>query len=163
MMKRPVTPHAEVLVSDPRWRAALGDVERLVRQSCQMAQRYGNVFPQGRPGPSFVFTDDRHIQRLNAQFRNKNKPTNVLTFEPPAPMLGGDIILAYQTMHREALQARKSLRAHTAHLIVHGLLHLAGHDHHHPGEARQMEGLETFILCRMGFGDPWRPRPHSRR
>ncbi|WP_326831331.1 rRNA maturation RNase YbeY [Bombella favorum] len=158
MMKRPTAPHAEVLIADPRWRAALGNVEQLVQRACQMAQRHGNIFPGDRPGPSFVFADDRHIRQLNAQFRGKNKPTNVLTFEPPAPMLGGDIILAYETMHREALQARKTLRAHTVHLTVHGLLHLAGYDHHHPGEARQMEGLETFILRRMGFGDPWKPR-----
>lgn len=159
-MKRPTAPHAEVLISDPRWRAALGNVERLVQQACRMAQRHGNIFPEGRPGPSFVFADDRHIRQLNAQFRGKNRPTNVLTFEPPAPMLGGDIILAYETMRREATQARKPLRAHTVHLAVHGLLHLAGYDHHHPGEARQMEGLETFILRRMGFGDPWKPRIH---
>lgn len=157
-MKRPTAPHAEVLISDPRWRAALGNVEQLVQRACIMAQRYGHIFLEDAPAPSFVFADDQHIKRLNAQFRGKNKPTNVLTFEPPAPMLGGDIILAYQTMRREAEQARKSLRAHTAHLVVHGLLHLAGHDHHHPGEARQMEGLETFILRRMGFGDPWKPR-----
>lgn len=158
-MKRPTTPHAEVLISDPRWRATLGNVERLVQQACRMTQRHGHIFSDNAPGPFFVFTDDRHIRELNSQFRGKNKPTNVLTFEPPAPMLGGDIILAYQTMQREARQAHKSLRAHTAHLIVHGLLHLAGHDHHHPGEAQRMEGLETFILRRMGFGDPWKSRP----
>ncbi|MBA5727092.1 rRNA maturation RNase YbeY [Bombella mellum] len=160
-MKRPTVPHAEVLISDPRWRAALGNVPQLVQRACGMAQRHGHVFSAGVPGPSFVFADDRHVQHLNARFRGKNKPTNVLTFEPPSPMLGGDIILAYQTVQREARQARKTLKAHTVHLIVHGLLHLAGHDHHHPGEARRMEGLETFILRRMGFGDPWKPRPHS--
>lgn len=160
-MKRPTAPHAEVLISDPRWRAALGNVDRLVQQTCRMAQRYGNIFPADVPGPSFVFTDDRHIRQLNSQFRGKNRPTNVLTFEPPAPMMGGDIILAYQTMQREARQSRKSLRTHTVHLIVHGLLHLAGHDHHHPGEAHQMEGLETFILRRMGFGDPWKSRIYT--
>lgn len=158
IMKRPIAPRAEIIVSDPRWRASVGNIEQLVQRTCQMVQRYGMIFAPDAPGPSFVFSDNRHIQRLNAQFRGKNKPTNVLTFEPPSPLMGGDIILAYQTMQREAEQGRKSLREHTTHLLVHGLLHLAGYDHHHPGEARQMEGLETFILRRMGLPDPWKPR-----
>lgn len=158
-MKRPTAPHAEVLIETPQWRAALGNIDQFVQRICSTTQRYSGIFSEGATGPSFVFSDNRHVQQLNARFRGKNKPTNVLTFEPLSSLHGGDIVMAYQTMQKEAAIAGKTFRAHTAHLIVHGLLHLAGHDHHHPGEARQMETLETFILRRMGFPDPWRQRP----
>jgi probable rRNA maturation factor len=113
---------------------------------------------------SLVLTDDAEIRKLNANWRKKDKPTNVLSFpafeiavgQKPGPMLG-DIILAYETVKREAGEESKSFEDHTSHLIVHGLLHLLGYDHENDTDAEQMEGLETIILGKMGIRDPYAP------
>ncbi|WP_035266041.1 rRNA maturation RNase YbeY [Ahrensia sp. 13_GOM-1096m] len=113
---------------------------------------------------SLVLTDDTEVQGLNAAWRKKDKPTNVLSFpafeieagQKPGPMLG-DIVLAYETVKREAEQESKSFEDHTSHLIVHGLLHLLGYDHENDTEAEHMEGLETTILGKMGIDDPYAP------
>ena len=96
------------------------------------------------------------MKRLNARHRGRNKPTNVLTFEPAAPGLPGEIVLALGTVRREAAQAGRRPAHHLAHLVVHGGLHLRGHDHHGAGEARRMEMAETRILRRIGVGNPWK-------
>ena len=111
---------------------------------------------------SLVFTDDAHIQALNAEWRGKDKPTNVLSF--PAfptkigaalpPMLG-DIVLAWETVAREAELEGKPLDHHITHLIVHGLLHLMGHDHETDEEADVMEALERRALARLAIPDPY--------
>ncbi len=112
---------------------------------------------------SLVFSDDAHIRGLNARYRHKDSPTNVLSFPavPAAkgklgPMLG-DIVLAAETVAREAAEQGLALDAHLAHLLVHGFLHLAGYDHEDDGEATVMEGLETAILARLGIADPYAP------
>ncbi|MEM5502812.1 rRNA maturation RNase YbeY [Ahrensia kielensis] len=113
---------------------------------------------------SLVLTNDAEVQGLNAAWRKKDKPTNVLSFpafeieagQKPGPMLG-DIVLAYETVKREAEQESKSFEDHTSHLIVHGLLHLLGYDHENDTEAEHMEGLETTILGKMGIDDPYAP------
>jgi probable rRNA maturation factor len=111
---------------------------------------------------SLVFTDDAHIRQLNRAFRGKDKATNVLSF-PAAPTTGrnrfgpilGDIVLAEQTIDREAADQGLSLDHHLIHLIIHGFLHLIGHDHETDGEATVMERLETAILGRLGIADPY--------
>ncbi len=105
---------------------------------------------------SIVLADDRTVKRLNARHRGRNKPTNVLTFEPPSPRVPGEIILALGTIRREAVIARRRPGHHLAHLVVHGALHLLGHDHHHPGDARRMEMAEARILHRLRVPNPWR-------
>lgn len=107
---------------------------------------------------SVLLTDDRHIAVLNAQWRGKDKPTNVLSF--PAPDIAGmtalgDIALAYETIAREADIDAKSFDAHFTHLIVHGFLHLVGHDHIEPAQADNMETLERAILAELGIDDPY--------
>lgn len=144
----------EVFVEAFGWRQAVRDLERLVERAVRAADRYDGRL-SGAP-PTVTFSDDRRIRQLNARFRGRNKPTNVLTFEPLSPYHGGDIVLALETMKREAQASNRSLRAHSAHLLIHGLLHLAGHDHHHPGEARRMENRETRIMRALGFADPWK-------
>jgi len=109
-----------------------------------------------------VFTDDAHIQALNAGWRGKDKPTNVLSF--PAfqlspgdrlpPMLG-DIVLATPTVSREAELEGKPLDHHISHLVIHGLLHLLGHDHEDEGEADRMEAMERATLARLAIPDPY--------
>ena len=111
---------------------------------------------------SLVFADDDAIQSLNAEWRQKDKPTNVLSFpafpmapgDPLPPMLG-DIVLAYETVAREAELEQKPLENHITHLIIHGLLHLLGYDHETDEEAQEMEALERQALARLAIPDPY--------
>ena len=112
---------------------------------------------------SVLFTDDAHVRVLNAGWRGKDQPTNVLSF--PAfphgprgvfPPLLGDIVLAAETVAREAQAEGKPLADHIAHLIVHGILHLIGYDHGSDAEAEEMERLERLILAGLGIPDPYR-------
>jgi len=96
------------------------------------------------------------VKRLNARHRGRNAPTNVLTFDPAGPGSPGEIILALGTVRREAAEAGRTPAAHLAHLVVHGALHLAGHDHDHPGAARRMELAEARVLHRLGLPNPWK-------
>jgi probable rRNA maturation factor len=92
-------------------------------------------------------------KRLNSSFRGKNHATNVLSF--PYGGGSGDIVLCHPVIAREARDQGKSLRAHYAHLVVHGVLHLRGHDHAGTKDASRMERAEIRILRRLGFGDPY--------
>jgi probable rRNA maturation factor len=92
-------------------------------------------------------------KKLNRQFRKKNYATNVLSF--PYGKGSGDIVLCHPVIAKEARAQGKTLRAHYAHLVVHGVLHLRGHDHMHENEARRMERREIAILRRLGFADPY--------
>src|SRR5829696_2571093 len=118
----------QVLVEEPRWRRTIRNAERLVARAAAAAGTEGTV----------MLASDAAVKRLNARHRGRNKPTNVLTFEPAAPGLPGDIVLALGTVRREAAQAGRRPGQHLAHLVVHGALHLQGHDHHRAGEARRM-------------------------
>lgn len=99
---------------------------------------------------TIVLTSDGEVKRLNARYRGRNKPTNVLTFE------SGDVILASGVVRREAAAANRQIRHVLAHLVVHGALHLRGHDHGGAGEARRMELQEARILHGLGVPNPWR-------
>ena len=119
-------------------------------------------FPRTATELSLVFTDDASIREINAEWRSQDKATNVLSFpafplEPggkPGPMLG-DIIIARETVEREAVELEKSFDDHLTHLLVHGFLHLFGYDHMNNSEAERMEGLETRILAGLGLSDPY--------
>jgi probable rRNA maturation factor len=104
-------------------------------------------------------------RRLNARFRGRDKPTNVLSFpvaELPTPAAGdeprplGDLVICPQVLRTEAREQKKSLRAHWAHLVVHGSLHLIGYDHERDSDADRMERREIAILRRLGFPNPYR-------
>ena len=111
---------------------------------------------------SLVFTDDANIRTINAKWRHIDKATNVLSFpafpiqpgQQPGPILG-DIVIARETVQREAQEENKSFDDHLSHLIVHGLLHLTGYDHQNDDEAEQMESLERKILASLGISDPY--------
>ena len=119
-------------------------------------------FPKMATEVSLVFTDDESIRAINAEWRQKDKATNVLSFPAypitpgkiPGPMLG-DIIIARETVAREAEELEKPFEDHLTHLMVHGFLHLFGYDHMNDGEAEIMEGLETRILADLGLSDPY--------
>lgn len=122
----------------------------------------GQPFQKTPSELSLVFTDDASIREINAEWRNLDKPTNVLSFpafplqpgKMPGPMLG-DIVIAKETVEREAVELEKPFEAHLTHLMVHGFLHLFGYDHMNISEAEIMEGLETRILAVLGLSDPY--------
>lgn len=109
---------------------------------------------------SLLFTDDAQVQQLNLQWRQMNKPTNVLSFAAQegegleTPVLG-DIVLARETIERESAEQQKARDDHLTHLIIHGFLHLLGFDHETELEAEEMEKLETVILGGLGIADPY--------
>lgn len=111
---------------------------------------------------SIVFSDDANIRELNAGWRGKDKPTNVLSF-PAFPVSGGgslppmlgDIVLAAETVLREAELEQKPLENHISHLVIHGLLHLLGYDHETDAEAEEMEAAERAALARLAIPDPY--------
>ncbi len=148
-----------------------GDWEALAARAAEAAGG-GEPFLAGpRLVVSLLFTSDAEVHSLNREWRQRDKPTNVLSFpmlereelesltpDGPPEMLG-DIALAYETCAREAEEKDISLEAHATHLIVHGLLHLAGHDHVDSDEqAEAMEALETRILAKLGIADPYGDR-----
>lgn len=108
-------------------------------------------------------------RRLNAQYRGRDKPTNVLSFPvPDLPAAAvpqgearplGDLVICSQVLRTEARAQKKSLRAHWAHLVVHGSLHLIGYDHERDSDADRMERREIAVLRRLGFANPYRPTP----
>ncbi|AQT41789.1 Endoribonuclease YbeY [Bartonella apihabitans] len=111
---------------------------------------------------SLVFTNDADIREINGKWRHIDKPTNVLSFpafalqpgQEPGEILG-DIVIARETVAREAAEEHKSFDDHLSHLVVHGLLHLMGYDHQNDEEAEQMETLERKILASLGISDPY--------
>lgn len=127
-----------------------------------LATREGQPFPQQPTEVSLVFADDEMIREINAEWRDKDKPTNVLSFpafpvtpgKMPGPMLG-DIIIARETVEREAGELDKTFEDHLTHLMVHGFLHLFGYDHMEVNDAEKMEALETRILAELGLSDPY--------
>lgn len=150
-----------VEVEDRAW-LALPELELLTRRAAAAALAAAGG---GRdPGEiAVLYTGDAAIAGINAQWRGKNKPTNVLSFPAPSGMPVpegearplGDIVLAHGVIAREAAEQGKTLHDHTAHLIVHGVLHLLGHDHQTGAEAENMERLEASILKELGIGDPY--------
>ena len=109
---------------------------------------------------SVLFTDDRRMGELNRQYRGQDTSTNVLSFPGgggggPIPSLLGDIVLAFETVAREAKAAEVALADHTSHLLVHGFLHLLGYDHESDPQAAKMEALETSILSALDIADPY--------
>ena len=153
----------EVLIEDQSWEA-LSPEE--IAEDCLAAAR--EELPKAPLGKTVtaLLTSDEAVQTLNRDFREKDKPTNVLSF-PAEPMPGlpeemqplGDLALARETCLREATDKGISAKDHVAHLIVHGLLHLLGYDHLSEGEAEEMEALERRILERLGIGDPYAEAP----
>jgi len=103
---------------------------------------------------SLAFLGEAQMQALNQEYRNKNEPTNVLSFPMEGQMLG-DIVLARETIEHEASDQGKTFEDHLTHLIVHGFLHLCGYDHKTNAEAAQMEAIEIDALTQLGIDNPY--------
>src|SRR5262245_13054866 len=164
-MKRPrgarTAPAIEILVDSARWNGRRG-VQPLLRRAIAGAS---TALPakaaRSTSGAelAIVLTDDSAIRELNRTWRGKDEPTNVLAF-PTDPQTGphrllGDVVVAYETLAREAKTERKPFDSHRAQLAVHGFLHLCGYDHETDRQAAAMERLETAILARLGIPDPY--------
>ncbi|MCK0150745.1 rRNA maturation RNase YbeY [Marivita sp. S6314] len=163
----------DIVIEDPRWQDA-GLAE--LAETAAIAALTHLALPVDGYEIAVLACDDAQIATLNAEFRKKPTPTNVLSWpsydlaapdeggapEPPPaadPRMGeglGDIAIAYETCLREASDAAKPFDHHVTHLIVHGVLHLLGYDHVRDGDATLMERLETEILGKMGLPDPYR-------
>ncbi len=141
----------DVIVEEPGWRRAVPGVERIVARAATLAGGVDTV----------VLASDRILRRLNARHRGRNKPTNVLSFGPGAagpgcPGAGGELVIALGVVRREAAAAARRPAHHLSHLVVHGALHLDGHDHVAAGAARRMEMAEARLLHRLRVPNPWR-------
>ena len=153
----------DVMVEDGRW-SGLGDLDGLARRAAAAALAVAPGAPAGSVEVSLLLTGDAAVQALNREWRGQDKPTNVLSFPapdqpgPPGPRPIGDVVLAYETVAREADQEGKPLADHATHLIVHGMLHLLGFDHELEAEAQIMEGLEIEALATLGVGNPYADR-----
>lgn len=142
----------DLRVDDARWQA-LGDVEAVCRDA--LAAGAGVLAVEGLV--SVLLADNDALQVLNAQFRGKDTPTDVLSFAADAraaPLLG-DIAIAYGVARDDAEAAGKQLRHHLSHLLIHGLAHLTGHDHETDAEAAKMEALEIKALASLGIDNPY--------
>lgn len=143
----------EVEVEDEAWTAALPEAVAVVHRAATAAlgAAEGDVV--------VLLTDDAAIQALNSRFRDRDQPTNVLSFpaaESAAPHLG-DLVLACDVCTTEAAAQGKTLSDHLTHLTVHGVLHLLGRDHVDEAEADAMEAEERSLLASLGIADPYRP------
>lgn len=145
----------EVEIESDDWTAALPDAEAIVERAA------GAALGSAAGDIVVLLTDDAAVQRLNAQFRDKDRPTNVLSFPggdmlmPGAPVHLGDIVLAFGVCRDEAQAQGKTLANHLTHLVIHGVLHVLGHDHEDETEAEAMEARERVLLASLGVADPY--------
>ena len=153
------------------WPSAETDWADLAERAHAAAESVEPALANPRLTASVLFTVDDEVQALNKEWRAKDRPTNVLSFPMLSrdallalaaegePEMLGDIALAYETCEREAREKGVSLAQHTAHLLVHGLLHLAGHDHvENDDQAAAMERLEIAALAKLDIADPYGDR-----
>lgn len=150
----------DILVESGEW-PSRQKLRALARRAIGAAVARARPMLAPDPEASLLFTDDARMRILNRDYRGKDSPTNVLSL-PAAPVLPGclgpplgDIVLAAETIRREADEQGLAFEDHLTHLIVHGFLHLVGHDHEEEAEALAMEGLETAILGDIGIADPY--------
>ena len=168
-----------VVARDPRWRSVAPGAEALARRAAEAVFRHlAGCSDLGRPGlggpleTAVVLADDALLRDLNRTYRGQDRPTNVLSFGdseamkvpgevPGGPKLLGDVVLARETLVREAAEQGKPLDHHLTHLVVHGVLHLLGYDHDAEPRAGEMETLEVAILADLGIADPYAGDPHA--
>lgn len=150
-----------VALEDERWMQAIPDLEQFCVQVVEAVLADVENVPAAPLEVACAFVSDATIQTLNAQYRGKDKPTNVLAFAtedellPGMPAVLGDVILSFDTILRESMEQGKGFREHTTHMIVHGLLHLLGFDHENDEDAEEMEEREIKLLSELGVENPY--------
>jgi probable rRNA maturation factor len=169
----PSMPDVDISIESPAWNTACPDYEPLVQKAIDAVFTQSPVardlLQRGiEPDISVVLADDATVQTLNRDYRDKDKPTNVLSFaqmdseagwiapDHPGPCALGDLVLAYETVLRESQEGEKPFESHFIHLIVHGTLHLLGYDHIDDAEAETMESLEIQILKSLDIENPYK-------
>jgi len=143
----------EIAVLSDNW-DGLADAEDTVRRAVLAVVARADVTIPADAELSVALADDAMVQRLNREYRAKDKPTNVLSFPAAHGPLLGDVILAFETLVAEAQEEGISPADHLTHLTIHGLLHLLGYDHETEADAVAMESMETSILAGLGISDP---------
>ena len=145
----------DLRIESEDWTREVPDLGRV----CQLALDAGLAVQGGKAASAVdvLLTDDAEMQILNAKWRAKDKPTDVLSFPTEGGPDGflGDIALGFGVAARDAAAGNKTLTAHLSHLLIHGLLHLLGHDHIDDDEAEIMETLERASLAKLGYKDPY--------
>lgn len=157
---------ADVSVLAPAWRTLWPQAEAAVHQTVLSVLRCPDFELDQAVEVSLTLADDATVRELNRDYRGRDAPTNVLSFAlTEAGMMAegetdlaeplGEVILALETVNREATDQGKAFADHAQHLVVHGLLHLLGYDHDNEEEAIEMEGLEVRLLAALGIPDPY--------
>ncbi|MDP3740184.1 MAG: rRNA maturation RNase YbeY [Hyphomonadaceae bacterium] len=155
-------PLIDMRIGDARWES-YGDLEALSGRALNAAA--GETGEQG--AVDILFTNDEEMRHLNSQWRNLDKPTDVLSFPSDGPEIPGqprhlgDIALGLETALRDAEAMKRPFDAHVSHLLIHGFLHLVGYDHIEAEDAAVMEPLETKILGSLGWPDPYANGPYA--
>jgi probable rRNA maturation factor len=154
---------ADISIEDERWLSIEG-FSCLIPSLADATLRAIDLAPKSH-AVSVALLADAEVRSLNKAFRGKDTPTNVLSFpaapamhlpdESQEPVFLGDVALAYETVVREATEQEKPVQHHAAHLVVHGVLHLAGFDHENNADAERMEAAERQILGKFGIPDPY--------
>lgn len=163
---------AITIKNEATWRRAMTNVRTTVEKAVHAALSSQLALPKGMIQLSILLTSDAEVRRLNKLWRGQDKPTNVLSFPADQitlgrqeknkksmvqskPILLGDVVMARETVLREARSEKKTPRAHVSHLTVHGVLHLLGYDHEDSKAAKTMEKLERQVLASLKIADPY--------
>ena len=156
----------EVAVVANGWCKAVTAPEEVAKRAARAAYSAGSLDLGRSCEAAVVLTDDDRVRLLNRDYRNKDRATNVLSFPAfdaddmarlpvDAPLFLGDVFIALETVTAEAVSEAKTTTDHLSHLVVHGMLHLLGHDHETDDEANIMERLESDVLAQLGVPDPY--------
>lgn len=155
----PGRPRATATVSvaelSRQWKKSVPGADKLARRAAKAALAAAH---DGPAEVSLALADDAQVRVLNRDYRGKDKPTNVLSFESGERPFLGDIVLALETVLAEAEDQGKKPADHLTHLVVHGVLHLLGHDHETKPDAKKMEKVEIEVLADLGVPDPYEIR-----
>lgn len=144
----------DIIINYDKWNNLSFDIEAVIKMAINEASDM-LVFDLKEKEISVLLTDDKEIQKLNKEYRGKDKSTNVLSFETEDETMLGDIVVSFDTMEKEANEEDKSFHDHFTHLVLHSFLHLLGFDHIEDFEADQMEHWEIKILDKLGIKNPY--------
>lgn len=147
-----MTLEIDIAINDERWIEAIPDIEIYTHTTIEHVLTNQNI---KNSEISIVLSNNPFIQDLNKTYRNKDKPTNVLSFPQNEPNMLGDIIISFETIKQESIEQQKEMKNHFTHMLVHGCLHLLDYDHECDKDAKIMEALEISILHDLSIKNPY--------